>query len=424
MTIQAKILVLHRDYQLRGGEEAFLEAVLTPALKELPVQFSVLRLPALFSGRSRLRDLIELGLMVVGLERLRPSYFAVKRALSREASRGAFTHCIFNNFIPTLSLALPELMKRKGIKTFSWVHNQRLSCANGLRFNGKVSCHLCFERGSRFAILQKCHVTRVRSLLYALVYRYRRVLRRIGPSIDCFIGSSDYSLRSVTDAVRSGLNRAPKVQLVRSVPAQAPPPRPRTSTRLQGDIDRLPRPFYLFVGRVSYEKGADIFADLAAKIPHAGFVMGGTGPLSQKIASSGNLICTGLLEDEEEKLWLYQTCEALVIPSRVPENAPMVIFESQPFGTPVVYPKGGGAEELVRWLGRDGCSLDEFVGQRFTRRIGSPGGLPSVSQQLDRVLGLSSPVETDGGRSTLLQLQAFAPQVGSRRMPNLERHSP
>jgi glycosyltransferase involved in cell wall biosynthesis len=141
----------------------------------------------------------------------------------------------------------------------------------------------------------------------------------------------------------------------------------------------------LFVGRVSYEKGADIFADLAAKMPHAGFVMAGSGPLLQDIPSSPNLICPGFL-GEEEKLWLYQNCDALVIPSRVPENAPMVIFESQPFGTPVVYPRGGGAEELVRWLGRDGCHLDDFVGQQFTWRNDPPKDMTSVSQQLERVL--------------------------------------
>jgi glycosyltransferase involved in cell wall biosynthesis len=159
------------------------------------------------------------------------------------------------------------------------------------------------------------------------------------------------------------------------------------STRLRALIDALPKPYFLFVGRVSYEKGADIFAELAARIPSVGFVMGGSGPLSRQIPSSSNLICTGFLE-EEEKLWLYQNCEALVIPSRVPENAPMVIFESHPFGTPVVYPKGGGAEELVQWLGRDGCRLDEFVGQQFTRRTVSPKELVSVSRQLDLVLGL------------------------------------
>jgi hypothetical protein len=373
MTAQARVLVLHRNYQLRGGEEVFLETVLIPALEELPIQFTVLRLPALFSGQSRLRDWIELVCMALGLERARPSYVAVKRALAGAATNGEFTHCIFNNFIPTLSLALPSLMKRKGMRTFWWVHNQRLSCANGVRFNGRESCHRCFDKGSRFAAIQKCHPTRAQSLLYALIYRRRRVLRWVGPSIDCFIGGSEYSLRGVMEPMKVGLNRTPEVRLIRSLPPATPPQEPAASPRLKAVMARLPQRFFLFVGRVSYEKGADIFAALAS------------GPLAEKIAGAGNLSCTGFLE-EEEKLWLYQNCEALVIPSRVPENAPMVIFESQPFGTPIVYPRGGGAEELVRWLGRDGCHLDEFVGQHFTRRKDSPKDVVPVSQQLDRVL--------------------------------------
>jgi glycosyltransferase involved in cell wall biosynthesis len=187
------------------------------------------------------------------------------------------------------------------------------------------------------------------------------------------------------EPMKVGLNRTPEVCLIRSLPPAAPPQEPAASPRLKAVMARLPQRFFLFVGRVSYDKGADIFAALAAKSPDAGFVLVGSGPLAEKIASSGNLSCTGFLE-EEEKLWLYQNCEALVIPSRVPENAPMVIFESQPFGTPIVYPRGGGAEELVHWLGRDGCHLDEFVGQQFTRRKDSPKDVVPVSQQLDRVL--------------------------------------
>jgi glycosyltransferase involved in cell wall biosynthesis len=385
MTTSARVLVIHRNYQLRGGEEAFLESVLTPALEELPLRFSVLRLSALFAGGWNLRDGLELVCMVLGLERLRPSYFAVKRALTRGTTSGKFTHCIFNNFIPTVSLALPRLMKQKGMKTFWWVHNQRVTCANGVRFNGKASCHRCFEQGSRFAAIQKCHPSRAQSVLYSLIYRRRRVLRWVGPSIDCFIGSSQYSLRNVLEPIKACLSRAPDAQLIRSLPSGVPQEMATASPALTALMGGLPRPFFLFIGRVCYEKGADIFAEVAAKWPHAGFVMGGTGPLSQTIRGAPNLICTGFLT-EEDKRWLYQNCEALVIPSRVPENAPMVIIESLPFGTPIVYPKGGGAEELVRWLGRDGCSLDEFAAQQFTRRYDLPEE-GSVSQQLQAAIG-------------------------------------
>jgi hypothetical protein len=40
MSNQPTILVIHRDYQLWGGEEVFLETVLIPALQEIPVQLA------------------------------------------------------------------------------------------------------------------------------------------------------------------------------------------------------------------------------------------------------------------------------------------------------------------------------------------------------------------------------------------------
>jgi glycosyltransferase involved in cell wall biosynthesis len=380
-----RVLVVHRDYKLRGGEETFLETALLPALEELGIDFSLLRFPALFSGKSKLLDFVEFFFMVLGLERLRPSYFTAKR-LTKDA---AYTHCIFNNFIPTVSLAMPALLKSRGATTYWWTHNQRISCSNGLKFNGKGPCNLCFERGSRWAAIQNCHSNRIQSVLYALIYRGRRVLRRLGPSIDCFVGGSNYSLRGVTAPLDSIGGFKPNTALIRSMP-----PGLRTATkvpllnpRIARFIETLPKPFFLFVGRVSREKGADIFVELAQRYPKFGFVLGGSGPLleSLRATASSNLVLTGHLEGDE-KLWLFENCEALVICSRVPENGPMILFESQPYGTPVVYVKGGGAEELVKWLGRDGCSVEDFRGQRFSKSRGLQTPADSFSEQLKELI--------------------------------------
>ena len=71
--------------------------------------------------------------MILGLEKMRPSFAKVKKILNDDH----YTHIIFNNFIPTVSLALPELCKKKSVITLYWVHNARLSCANGLLYNGR-----------------------------------------------------------------------------------------------------------------------------------------------------------------------------------------------------------------------------------------------------------------------------------------------
>lgn len=376
-----KVLVIHRDYRLRGGEDVFLEKHLLPALKELSIPFELVRFHSLFCdskpGASKLRDAVELILMALGWERLRPSYFSVRNVLEK----GEFSHCFFNGFIPTVSLGLPGLMKDQGIQTLWWVHNQRLACANGLNFNGKEACHRCFEKGSRWAFFQKCHPSRIQSLIYALVYRSRRVVRLLGKSMDCFVGASEYSLRSVVEPIEVELGRKPPVRLIRIPPAVSGETQKRAAPPAW--ISRLQRPFFAFVGRVSHEKGADIFADLAQKYPQFDFVLGGDGPLLDAIREKApsNLICPGFVGNAE-KDFLFENCEALIIPSRVPENAGLVVHESHAFGTPVIYPRGGGAEETVHWLKREGCALDEFSGQKFPKRKPEPQALPKLADQL------------------------------------------
>jgi glycosyltransferase involved in cell wall biosynthesis len=133
-------------------------------------------------------------------------------------------------------------------------------------------------------------------------------------------------------------------------------------------IEKIPRPFFLFLGRLSPEKGADLFVALARKNPQSGFVMAGGGPLLEGLKQNcpSNLVFAGFVSDSE-KAWLYENTAALVISSRVPENSPMVIFESHPYNTPIVFPPDGGAEEIVKYLGRAGCSLRQFNGQEFTK---------------------------------------------------------
>ena len=70
---------------------------------------------------------------------------------------------------------------------------------------------------------------------------------------------------------------------------------------------------------------------------------------------------------EGGKQWLFEHAAALIISSRVPETASLVVLESHAYGIPVVYPRGGGAEESVKWLKRSGCALDEFTGQALPR---------------------------------------------------------
>ena len=364
------VVVIHRSYRVRGGEDTFLFDVLIPQLMAVNVSFEIVGLPALFSRpQYRFLDFLEVLFMTLGLEKLRPSYLEVTARSKRQKP----THVIFNNVLPTVSLGLPAYFRKNKIKTFLWIHNSRLQCANGLNFNNKTECHRCVTKGSRWALVQKCLPTFKQSLLYAWIYRGRRVIQKIFPFIDTFIAVSEYSAKNLEKATTTlGLPPPSTVVIRTTLPFSPLPSNDRgTAAGVQVVVEgakKIPKPFYAYIGRLSFEKGADRLVELAKRFQDKGFLVCGDGPLFEKIKSQApkNLVLTGYV-GQEAKEWVFQEATAVLIPSRVPETSSLVITESQKFGTPIVYPAGGGAEETFRIQNRSGCSLEEFQGQTFKK---------------------------------------------------------
>ncbi len=384
---KSKILIVHRQYRNSGGEDAFLEEILKPAMDASGLEFDCLILPPL--SPSTLKNCLEISGMVLGFERLRPSLKSCLGLLKADQ----FTHVIFNNYLPTISLQMPQLTKAYGLKTLMWVHNFRLDCANGLHFDGKSSCNRCLNSGSRWAFFLNCQKNWIQSLIYFFIYRRQRVARFVVPHIDHFICNSEFTRASLQKTLNylklEGTSSVISMPTLHPVNVSQLPPK-----TLSHVLKTLERPFYLYLGRVSFHKGADIFLDLAKKNPEKCFLMCGDGPMIEELKSkkSENLEFGGVV-GKEEKNWLFKNCEALIVTSRTPETSSLVISESRPYNTPIVYPRGGGAEETFKALGCVGCSLDEFVGQSFSRNESQNKalGLEDFARSLKNCLAAQPP---------------------------------
>jgi glycosyltransferase involved in cell wall biosynthesis len=107
--------------------------------------------------------------------------------------------------------------------------------------------------------------------------------------------------------------------------------------------------FFLFVGRLSAEKGAkflcEAFSQLQSKL-----VIAGDGPekegLEKEYAGCSNISFTGQLE-RNAALDLMKKCKALIIPSIWYEGLPFTMLEAFAMGTPVLASKLGGMEESI-----------------------------------------------------------------------------
>ncbi len=100
--------------------------------------------------------------------------------------------------------------------------------------------------------------------------------------------------------------------------------------------------YYLFVGRWSHDKGADVVRVMAAESSYPFVAIGpGTDGISEKQIQG-----KGALTHEELGGW-FAHARAVVVPSQILENQPNVILEAFSFGVPVIASALGGIPETV-----------------------------------------------------------------------------
>ena len=92
---------------------------------------------------------------------------------------------------------------------------------------------------------------------------------------------------------------------------------------------------YIYVGRVSQEKGVDIFCEAISKLKLNGIVVG-DGILKENLEKKySNIKFTGWVSPKEVEKYMRNS-KALVFPSRWYEGAPLTILESVAIGLPCI----------------------------------------------------------------------------------------
>jgi len=127
-------------------------------------------------------------------------------------------------------------------------------------------------------------------------------------------------------------------------------------TRFRAGYARPDEKIVFNVGRLVYEKGADLLVEAAPRVlqqvPEAKFVIAGRGPmlpaLQQRVREmhlTDKILLTGYLKDEDRDR-LYVTADCCAFPSRY-EPFGIVALESMAAGTPVVVSDVGGLGTVV-----------------------------------------------------------------------------
>ena len=121
--------------------------------------------------------------------------------------------------------------------------------------------------------------------------------------------------------------------------------------------EKTDKPYIVFVGRLSKEKGVELLSETAKLLPDYDFVVAGHGPDDKCLQDIPNVHLKGFLTGDALAS-LMANAKLLVLPSVCYENCPLSILESHSFGVPVVTMNSGGMAELVE-DGKTGCLITD-----------------------------------------------------------------
>ena len=243
-----------------------------------------------------------------------------------------------HNVFPMLSPSIYRYLGRLRIPVVQSLHNYRFICPNGTLFHAGQVCEECPRSSSFFPAVHKgCfRESRPLSALYAAAVAVAR--RELG-NVGRFIAISKF----IGDKLIQGGIPADKVRICGNFIDQASVP---------ADLGSANGKHFLYLGRLSAEKGIHTLLAALRSVPHVQCIFAGSGPLQAEIEKQlaepalAHVRRIGFVEGQR-KLHLLREAKALVAPSVCYENFPMAIVESLSNGVPVIASRIGGLPELV-----------------------------------------------------------------------------
>lgn len=129
--------------------------------------------------------------------------------------------------------------------------------------------------------------------------------------------------------------------------------------------------YYLYYGRLSYEKGITTLLDAFASHPELKLKVVGTGPKEDELKSKGynNVEFLGF-KSGQELYNLVRNARFVCVPSEWYENNPMTIVEAYSMGVPVIGARIGGIPEIVV-EGKTGILFDSGSTESLEKAIES-----------------------------------------------------
>lgn len=326
------ILQVHNKYRQTGGEWT----VLNQEYALLREHHNVTRLLA--------DNSTELNSLKSKIQLLFQTHYnpgSIKR-IKKELLGGNFDMMHVHNFFPLLSPSIFDAAREVGIPAIMSLHNYRLIHPNGLMYhNGKIDTRSVTGSAYRCVLDGVYRNSVLQTSVTAHMIEYHRKNRTWHRIPSAFIALSEFSKKLF---VKGGI---PEDRIYIKPNFLKDPMPGRSIENITAEKENV----FLYVGRLSYEKGVDQLIDcwVQNKIK-AKLVIAGSGPLmpelQEKAKENSSIEWLGQIS-REEILKKLAVAKALLFPTKCFEGQPLILLEAMSMGCPVITSKIGNPMNMV-----------------------------------------------------------------------------
>lgn len=380
-----RILLIHNKYKFHGGEESVV-ATEKELLEKGGNTVEILYFDNKEIGEG---NALSLGL---GLIYNRKSARIVKEAIVAFAPDIIHVHNLFY-------LASPSILYQAGrsnVPVVVTLHNYRLVCSGAMLMRDAKPCELCLSKTfPLYGIKYKCHQnSALRTAHLTFAVGLHKVLRTWSNKVSCFITLTDFAKNKYLE---SSLGVTEEKILVK----------PNSVTNVIPESFENRDNYFVFVGRLSKEKGIRILLDaFVGKDIQVEII--GDGPYRELVQSyeerSSNIKYHGY-QSSTFIASKMKNCLAVIVPSICYEGLPTAILESYASGTPVIVSDIDNLNEIVK---------NNYNGKHF--RLNDPENLFKIASDFteDRVKN-----QALYENARLTYLEKYTPELNYRNLVGL-----
>lgn len=325
-----KILIVHNEYQQRGGEDVVVEQE-TDLLRQYGhevVQY--------------IRTNHEISAMSKGQKAMLPlqtiwsgkSSAELRDVITREKPDIAHFHNTFMLISPSAYYACQKM----GVPVVQTLHNYRLLCPNALFLRDGHICEDCMGKLVPYpGVIHSCYRdSKAQSAGAAAMLTFHRLRRTYRKQVDTYIALTEFVRDKFLEAGWHDANIVIKPNFLRDDPGA------KAST---GN-------YALFVGRITEDKGLWTVVKAWQQLTDIPIKIVGDGPILadlQAYADQHNLPQIEFMgrQPKETVLQVMQDAYALIFPSEWYETFGLVAIEAYACGTPVIASNHGAVAEVV-----------------------------------------------------------------------------